>query len=298
MSENNDLERNAVFTNGISNMDVPISQQPGLAHNMPGVQRRNVMADDFNYEVPVESIPLPSFGVTYPPGSVLHAKDSIEIRAMTAREEDILTSRALIKNGTVITQLLQNCITTPGVNADAMLSGDRNAVMIALRITGYGSGYNVDVQCPNCGEKSKQEFNLSDLRVKNLDIQPVSLGSNEFEFKLPMTNKRVRFRFMTGRDEQEIMKLQERLKKTGMAGNKLITQRLQYAITSVDGITDQSKIQMFVQNMPAGDSLALRKYMDEHEPGIDMTATMDCPHCNEVSEVKLPMGSSFFWPDT
>jgi hypothetical protein len=281
-------DRNAIFTQGDS--DGPITPSAGMP-------RRNVMLEDFGYEVPVESVPLPSGGVTYPPNSVLHGRDSVDIRSMTAKEEDVLTSRALIKKGTVISHLLNNCITTPGANADTMLSGDRNAVMVALRITGYGAGYNVEVACPSCGEKSKQEFDLSALEVKRLAIQPTSIGSNEFEFELPVTKKRVKFRFMTGRDEQDIMKMQERLKKTGAAGNQLVTQRLQYAVISIDGISDRTKLQMFIQNMPARDSLALRRFIDENEPGIDMSAWMECPHCFEQSQVRLPLGPSFFWPD-
>lgn len=281
-------DRNAIFTQ--ADPDGPITPSAGIP-------RRNVMLEDFGYEVPVESVPLPSGGVTYPPNSVLHGRDTVEIRAMTAKEEDILTSKALIKKGTVISHLLNNCITTHGANADTMLSGDRNAVMVALRITGYGSGYNVEVACPSCGEKSKHEFDLAALEVKRLTLQPTTPGTNEFEFELPVTKKRVKFRFMTGRDEQEIMKMQERLKKTGAAGNQLVTQRLQYAVASIDGISDRTKLQMFIQNMPARDSLALRRFIDEQEPGIDMTAWMDCPHCFEHSPVRLPLGPSFFWPD-
>lgn len=281
-------DRNAIFTQDGGNGSVT----PSAA--MP---RRNVMLEDFGYEVPVESVPLPSGGITYPPNSVLHGRDTVEIRAMTAKEEDILTSKALIKKGTVISHLLNNCITTHGANADAMLSGDRNAVMVALRITGYGAGYNVEVACPSCGEKSKQEFDLSSLEIKRLALQPTSPGTNEFEFELPVTKKRVKFRFMTGRDEQEIMKMQERLKKTGAAGNQLVTQRLQYAVLSIDGISDRTKLQMFIQNMPARDSLALRKFIDENEPGIDMTTWMECSSCFEQSRVRLPLGPSFFWPD-
>jgi hypothetical protein len=285
----NQNDRNAIFSQ--QSQDGPM--QPSAA--MP---RRNVMLEDFGYEVPIESVPLPSGGVTYPLAMSLHGRDSVDIRSMTAKEEDILTSRALIKQGTVITHLLNNCIVTSGVNTDMMLSGDRNAVMVALRITGYGSGYNVEIACPACGEKSKHEFDLSALEVKRLQLEPLELGSNEFEFMLPVTKKRVRFKFMTGRDEQEIMKMQERLKKSGAAGNQLVTQRLQYAISSIEGITDRTKLQLFIQNMPARDSLELRRFIDEHEPGIDMSAWMDCPHCSESSRVRLPLGPSFFWPDS
>ena len=117
---------------------------------------RNVMRDDFGFEVPVEVVPLPSGGITYDVENPLHSLKTVEIKAMTAKDEDILTSRALIKKGTVITHLLKSCLINKSINPGDMLAGDRNAVMIALRVTGYGAEYKVEVDCPNCGEKSKQ----------------------------------------------------------------------------------------------------------------------------------------------
>ena len=262
-----------------------------------GFQTKNVMADDFGYEVPVESVPLPSGGVIYPVDSPLHAKETIDIRAMTAREEDILTSRALIKKGTVITELIKSCLIDKTINVEEMVTGDRNAVMTALRITGYGASYTVEVECPECGEKSKQDFKLTDLPIKRLHTDPVAEGANLFEFTLPMTKKKIHYRFMTGKDETEMGIIQERRKKMGTQADSLVTTRLQHQIVAIDGVKDRSKINGFVRNMPARDSLALRKYIDKHEPGLDMKAWMDCPSCFETSEVRLPMGASFFWPD-
>ena len=262
------------------------------------IPHRNVMQEDFGFEIPVESVPLPSLGKTYDAESPLHGCETIDIRSMTAREEDILTSRALIKKGTVITHLLKSCMIDKRIDPDSMLSGDRNAVMTALRITGYGASYQVEVDCPACSERSKQAFNLAELPIKRLGIDPVSPGANLFEAKLPRTSATVRFKFLTGMDEQEITIASERAKKQGQKADNLVTQRLRYAIFSVNGISDRTKIDTFVRNMPARDSLFLRKHIDNNEPGIDMTAWMDCPSCLEHSEVRLPMGASFFWPDT
>ena len=280
-------ERNEIFSQG----------QDGPPNVQPGMPTRNVMRDDFGFEVPVETVPLPSRGITYPVDGGLHGTETVDIRAMTAREEDILTSRALIKKGTVISHLLKSCLIDRNIDPDTMLAGDRNALMTALRITGYGSDYNVEVDCPQCGERSKQSFDLTSLPIKRLDVQPVALGSNLFEFQLPVTKKKVRFKFLTGRDEQEIMITAERKKKTGMQGQNLVTTRLQHAIVSIEGVDDKTKIGMFIRNMPARDSLELRRFIDKSEPGIDMKSWMDCPACLESSEVRLPMGASFFWPD-
>lgn len=262
-----------------------------------GFQTKNVMSEDFGYEVPVESVPLPSNGVIYPVESTLHGAETVDIRAMTAREEDILTSRALIKKGTVITELIKSCLVDKTIDVDEMVTGDRNAIMTALRITGYGSQYTVEVDCPECGESSKQDFQLTELPIKRLESDPVALGANLFEFTLPLTKKTVHYKYMTGKDEANISILQERRKKQKLQSDNLVTTRLEHQIVAIDGVKDRFKISQFIRSMPARDSLALRKKIDNTEPGIDMTAWMDCPHCFETSEVRLPMGASFFWPD-
>jgi hypothetical protein len=165
---------------------------------------------------------------------------------MTAKEEDILTSRALIKKGTVITELLKSCLVDKNIDPDSLISGDRNAIMTAVRITGYGSDYTVDIDCPACSEKSKQNFKLTELGIKRLEIEPVEIGKNLFEFKLPVSGKTIRFKFLTGKDEQEITVTAERKRKQGQQSDNLITQKLMYSVVAVDGTTDKVKVQSFV----------------------------------------------------
>ena len=279
-----------------SNNDV-FSGSPGDRAKMTGMPVRNTMKDDFGLDIPTELVPLPSSGKIYPADSPLHNKEALEIRPMTAREEDILTSRALIKKGTVITELIRSCLVDKTIDPDKMIAGDRNAIMTSLRITGYGSEYSVEVECPECEHRSKQRFDLTKLPIKRLECVPVDVGANLFEFALPFTKKVVKFKFLDGNDEQEITKLQERSKKSGRTTTNSVTLRYRFAIQAIDNITDKTKIQMFIRNMPARDSRALRAYMDKLEPGIDMKSWMACPACGEESEVRMPLGASFFWPD-
>ena len=263
-----------------------------------GIMTRNVMKDDFGLDSIAETIPLPSGGLIYPAGSALHNAETVDIKAMTAREEDILTSRALIKKGTVITSLLSSCMIDKNIDVDQLISGDRNAIMTAIRITGYGAAYSCEVDCPVCSEKNKQDFNLGELPIKRLTISPAVEGANVFEFLLPMTKKKVFFKFLTGQDETEIaQEIERRKKKLGGDTDNLITTRLQYSLLAVGDVKDKGKIAQFIRNMPAGDSRALRKFMDDNEPGIEMKAWMTCNACSEQSEVRLPLGASFFWPD-
>lgn len=257
----------------------------------------DVMRDEFGFEIPVDLVPLPSGGKVYPADNPLHGQQAIQVKAMTAKEEDILTSRALIKQGKVISALIKSCMVDKSVNVRDMLSGDRNALLVALRVTGYGSEYSVEVECPHCSEKSKQDFNLTELPIKPLGIEPVTPGENLFEFTLPMTKASVRFRFLTGKDEEDITVMNARRKKAGLKGDNLVTQKLQFSLVQVGEHKEPAKVQAFISRMPARDSLELRRYMDNNEPGIDMKQWMSCPSCLEQSEVAIPLGASFFWPD-
>ena len=176
---------------------------------------RNVIKDDFGFEIPVETVPLPSGGKCYEEDHPLHGKETVEIRAMTAKEEDILTSKALIKKGTVISHLIKSCLIDKRVDPDTLLAGDRNALMVALRVPGYGTEYKVEIDCPACGERSKHNFNLGELPVKRLEIEPIVDGTNVFESVLPVSKAKVRWKLLTGADEQQIMQMTERRKKQG-----------------------------------------------------------------------------------
>lgn len=271
------------------------SPEGSMASGWAG-ERKDVLRDEFGLEIPVENVPLPSKGVVYPANSPLHMQETVQVRAMTAREEDILTSRALIKSGTVITELIRSCLIDKRIDPNEMLIGDRNAVMVALRITGYGSEYPTEMSCPKCGEHGKFDFDLSELPIKTLDKSPIADGSNVFESKLD-DNITVRYRFLTGHDEKEISKLNDRKKKSGVLADNLVTQRYQYQLVQVNDISDKSKLQMFTQRMPTKISRLLRSEMDTSEPGIQMKQHVTCTSCHEESEVNMPIGASFFWPD-
>lgn len=264
--------------------------------------RGDVMRDEFGLDIPVENVPLPSKGVIYPPEHPLHMQETVQIRAMTAKEEDILTSKALIKKGTVITELIKSCLIDKRIDPNDMILGDRNALMVSLRITGYGAEYKIEVNCPSCGERSKQGFDLSALPITRLTSEPIAQGSNVFELAMPKSKESdpdltIRYRHMNGHDEQHMTSMQERKKKQGFKSDNLITTRYQQQIVAINDVTDKTKIQMFIQRMPTRYSLALRKGMDANEPGISMKQHVHCPHCSEESEVSMPLGASFFWPD-
>lgn len=284
MSEERE-QRNQVF-----------NKPEGVDQRIQQVSAADKIRSEFNLDIPTEVVPLPSGGKTYPKSHPLHGLEEIEISPMTAREEDILTSRALLKKGTVISELIKSCVIDKGVNPADMLVGDRNALMMAIRITGYGHEYDAEIQCAECDVKSKQQFNLAALPLKKLEIEPLVVGTNEFQFTLPYSKKVVNFKFLTGRDEEEINATTEKQKKLGLNSDAAVTTGLIYSITAIDGIADRSKIASFCRFMPARDSLALRNYMRDNEPGVSMKQDVSCPACGHVEEVTMPMGVSFLWP--
>ena len=249
------------------------------------------------FDVPVDAVPLPSQGKVYPPGHTLSGVDVVEITSMTTREEDILTSAALLKKGTVITELIRSCLVDKNIDPTDLLAGDRNALMVAIRITGYGAEYDGEVTCDECNKTTARTFDLSSLQIKRLEIDPVVPNQNVFEYKLPKSGNVVRFRFLTGKVEEEINVLQERQKKIlNTQKDTFVSTNLLYAILSVNGVEDRGQISKFVNTMSAFDSQALRKYMRNNEPGIDMKQESECP-CGYRSEVTMPLSSTFLWPN-
>jgi len=250
------------------------------------------------WDVPVNDVKLPSRGKIYPPESALHNRETVEVRSMTAREEDILTSRVLLRQGKAMSMLLRNCIVDKSIDPDEMIVGDRNAVLVSIRVSGYGPGYETKIECPECNEGFEHNFDLSNIPVAPLEAEPEVPGLNQFTFTLPMSKKSVRFKLLTGAQERELSTIQERSKKAHGIGamENNVTLRIFHQVVSIDGEADRGKLQRLVMTMPAGDSRALRKYIDKLSPGLDMTSFVTCPGCGTESEVDMPIGAEFFWP--
>ncbi len=241
---------------------------------------------------PSEVIDLPSEGKLYPEGHPL--KDGkIEIKYMTAKEEDILTSQNLIKKGVVIDRLLDSLILTNGVKQDDLVLGDKNAIMVASRILAYGPEYVCEVTNPNNGQKINHTFNLANCPFKKLS-QDVT--ENKFEITLPISKKKVTFKLLTGKEEGLINEELKASKKIGSDVSPELTTRLRHTIVAVDGDESQSTINNFVQNLLARDSMFLRKEIKKVTPDIELSQEIEIG--GESVKVDIPMTVGFFWPDT
>ena len=263
------------------------------------IMKSNIMKDDFNWEVPFESVPLPSNGIIYNPDTALYCLETLQIKAMTAKEEDILASRALLKEGSVITNLIKSCLIDKTIDPTLMISGDRNALMVSIRITGYGVDYPYTDVCNNCETTNKVTADLSDLEIKRLSIEPIERGKNEFPYKLPVTKKNETFKYLNDRDEKDREAAAKFLNKhTESKVTNSVTSFLEHSILSIEGITDKNKIRHFVMNMPAFDSKSLRQHINANEPGMNMSHEYTCKSCSSENVTRLPITPEFFWPST
>ena len=249
-------------------------------------------------DVPTEVIDLPSRGYFYPEGHPL-SSGKIDMKYMTAKEEDILASQNLIKQGVVIDKLLQSLIVTK-CNYNEILTMDKNAIFIAARMLSYGKDYEVTLTCPNCGEKHDTVIDIAEFEEKEIDWSRFTKGQNTFEFILPAATKnKLTLKMLTHGDEKEVQESLKAYKKlTKLTGvDPELTTRLKHMIVAVDGNTDRNYINKFADSMLAVNSLALRKYLKEITPDIQTVFNDTCPHCEHEQEgAQLPIGINFFWP--
>ena len=241
------------------------------------------------FKIPTEQVTLPSKGLLYPKESPL-AKGEIEMRYMTAAHEDILTNSNYIKNGTVIDKLLKALIVTD-INYGDLLVGDKNAILVAARILGYGKDYNIEY-------KGKEIIiDLTQLKDKVVDYSLFQKGTNDFSFTLPKSGNIVTFKILSHTDEQKIDAELKGLQKIKPDSNSEMTTRLKYMITSINGDRDQKAIRDFIDNyLLAPEARALRQYYTQISPDIDMKyIPQDEDYVGEG--IDIPIGLNFFWPD-
>ncbi|MBL18887.1 MAG: hypothetical protein CMC82_03530 [Flavobacteriaceae bacterium] len=238
------------------------------------------------FKFPTEEVELPSKGLVYSEENPL-SSGKIEIKYMTAKEEDILTNQAYIQKGTVLDKLIESLIVNKDVNYKDLIIGDKNAVLIASRILGYGKEYSFKLN------DNEHQVDLSEVDNKEFDSSSIVKGVNEFSFELPYSTTQVTYKILNGHDEVKIDQELRGLKKINKDAVPELTTRLKHMITSVNGDTDRKNIREFVDNyLLARDSRALRKHIEETQPDVDLTFNLD-----GEEEVTIPIGINFFWPD-
>tara|TARA_R110000824_G_scaffold60143_2_gene161049 strand:- start:3161 stop:3892 length:732 start_codon:yes stop_codon:yes gene_type:complete len=238
------------------------------------------------FTTPTEKVELPSKGLIYPKESPL-SSGTIEMKYMTAKEEDILMNQSYIKKGTAIDKLLKSLIVTE-IDYDDLIVGDKNAIMVAARVLGYGPDYTFEY------EGEEHTVDLGQLENKSIDDSNFTQGLNEFPYTLPYSKMGITYKLLTNKDEKNITRELEGLKRLNKESSAELSTRLKFMITSVDGDRDISTIRKFVdKRLLARDSKTLRKHIKNSQPDVDLTFFPT----TDSSGVNIPIGLSFFWPD-
>ncbi len=255
---------------------------------------------------PTQLVDLPSEGKFYPEGHPLHNKKTLEIREMTAKEEDILSSQSLIRKGVVLERLLQSIIIDSHIDPQHLLLGDKNAIFMAARISGYGEEYKTTVTCPACNTTQKTVFDLNEFSSPGLpdlgfvsekvasSVEETQRGT--FLVRLPKSRLKVDVRLVNGEMESRIAASLEARKKQKMS-EKPLTEHLKVCVVSANGVEERSELGNFIDNMPAQDSRFIRKVMTEITPNIDLTQEFVCDTCDHEQDLEVPINLDFFWPD-
>jgi hypothetical protein len=249
------------------------------------------------FDFPTETIELPSKGLMYPEGHPLR-KGTCEIKYMTAREEDILANQNLIKKGIVLDKLFESVVVEPSVNPNDIFIGDKNAILMATRILGYGADYQVEITDPFTLEKQTVVIDLGKVQTKDID-DTVLNSKNRYEFKLPSTGTDIVFKLLTHSDEQEITKEIQALEKLNKNSGASfdVTTRLKYMIVSVDGNEDRGFVNRWVINsFLAKDTKVFRAYVKEISPDLDMKFQFTSELTGETEALDIPFGINFFYP--
>jgi len=238
------------------------------------------------FTTPTEKVELPSKGLVYPKESPL-SSGIIEMKYMTAKEEDILMNQSYIKKGVAIDKLLKSLIVTE-IDYDNLIVGDKNAIMVAARVLGYGPDYNFEY------EGEEHTVDLGQLENKPFDESSITPGLNEFPYTLPYSKADITYKLLTNKDEKNINRELEGLKRLNKESSAELSTRLKFMITSVEGDRDISTIREFVdKRLLARDSKTLRKHIKNTQPDVDLTFFPT----TDSSGVNIPIGLRFFWPD-
>jgi len=243
---------------------------------------------------------LPSGGEFYAEDHPLHMKDSVEVRHMTAKDEDILTSKTLLKKGIALDRFLKNIIIDRNIKVDDLLVGDKNAIIVAARISGYGPDYTTKITCPSCTTSRDFTFDLNDSELVTGDgykrLENITrTQENTFLVTLPYTDIKVEVCLMNGHDEKSLFQRQERAKKRNLP-ETFLTDQLRKIIVSANGDRDPKTINYLIENMPAIDSRYLRQSFKVIAPNLDLTQTFNCSECGFDTELEVPFSAEFFWP--
>jgi len=244
---------------------------------------------------PTEFVDLPTRGKLYPEGHPFHMVEEAEINYMTAKEEDILASRALILRGEVLDRLLQSVLVDKDVDIGSLYPGDKNALLVAVRSTGYGPEYLSEIKCPSCNTQYEHAVDLTDLPIKEIPEDINLMPGGTFTVELPSTGFTAELKILTSKEQKYLDETKASKAKNNLPESSL-TDLLKMIIVSVNSVTNRTEIEKFINSMPALDSHRIRKVYSSVNPSLDMEQEIECPNCKHIVVREVPLGLNFFWP--
>lgn len=251
-----------------------------------------------DFVAPTEIVDLPSKGKHYAVGHPMHKRDSLEIRFMTAKDEDILTNRSLITKGVVLDRFLQSIIIDDSVDVEELLIGDKNALLIAARATAYGAGYDATVKCRKCSVTNEMVFDLTKPTfIASRLTDTLNIAENEdgtFSTTLPMCKFNVKFRLLTNKDETYLAKyILDNIENESLSAT---LEQLKVVVFEIQDVNDQELIHKVLENITAADARHLKLCLEAATPNVEIKQEMKCKSCDHSEEVEVPFGIDFFWP--
>jgi hypothetical protein len=239
-----------------------------------------------NYEktqrskVPGYVVTLPSKGLIYPQLSVLRS-GVVEMRYMTAYDEDILSNASYLKNGTVLDRLIDGLLLTEGVSVNDIGNPDLEALLIAARIYGYGKTYPVMVTEPNSGKLLQRDIDLSKIPYKEFNLIPDDNG--EFEYQTTQSQDIIKFKYLTKKEAENI------------DAEHSVSDLMKYTIQSINGSRDRSIIEEYIKyKFLAADARAFREYLVENLYGLDFNMQFEGEDGSTFSS-GFRIGPDLFW---
>ena len=263
------------------------------------MQASNDLQSILGFVMPTEHVSLPSQGKFYPPEHPLHNCEDIEIKFLTAKELDILTSENLLKKGIAIERMLESIIINKEIKVNDLLVGDKNAIIVAARAGTFGADYEVSLRCGECEKTFTHTFDLNEIgHLEKAGDDDIEISENgTFFVTLPQTEVKVECRFLTSKDEELLEGRASKKKKLNLP-ESVMTDQFKSFIVSLNGVTERGLVDEFVDVMPAGDLHYLNTQYANNIPNLDMVEECVCTNCNAENRVTLPFTANFFWPDS
>ncbi len=262
-------------------------------------EESKALPNPMSFVIPTEMVELPSKGQGYPPGHPLCNKEMVEIRHMTAKDEDILTSRSLLKKGLALDRLIDNILVDKKVRAMNLLSGDRSAIVIEARKYAYGNEYKTKLTCPACGEQKRYKYDLNNKEIHYGEI-PDEVSPNEngnFVVILPVSKFEIEIKRMTGKDEQDMVANIKKSSKNNNGVDTNLSEQLKTIIVSVNGDTRRTTCNYFAENMLSSDTRHIRNMYKQINPDVKLKFDFECRACGHEQELEVALDADFFWPE-